>query len=127
MEVHHEDGESNAGAQFIAPTSPLPPQGTRQGQPYHTTKPPTTPVYGRGTPGGYPAGGDHTTKPPTTPVYGRDTPCGYPAGGYPTCGYPTCGYPASRYPAGGYPTRGYPVSQSEPLHLDAPTFHTLLK
>src|SRR5438132_7430174 len=28
--------------------SPAPPQGTRKGHPYHTTKRPTRPVYGRG-------------------------------------------------------------------------------
>src|SRR2546423_15385945 len=120
MEVHDEGGKSNLGAQFIAPTSPRHPQDTREEHPCHTTEPPLASVYGRGTPRGYPAGGDPTTKPPITPVYGRDTPRGYPAHGYPchtteppitsVYGRDTpCGYPARGYPARGDSARGYPA------------------
>src|SRR5438132_2776069 len=42
-------------------SSPSLPQGTREGYPYHTTKPPIPPVYSRGTPRGYPGGEDGGT------------------------------------------------------------------
>src|SRR5712692_4908781 len=55
-------------------------QGDREGRPYHTTEPPTGPVYDRGEdnqgggkPRPYP-----TTEPPTDPVYGTGDPRGRP-------------------------------------------------
>src|SRR2546423_1669857 len=46
---------------------PSHPQGTREGYPYHTTKPPIPPVYGRGTPRGYPGGEDGGFPPHSHP------------------------------------------------------------